>query len=242
MSAGRAEHGRASVDLDPDPAPSGALVECDSVSRTFHRGSVEVAAVRSLSCAVTDGMRVALTGPSGSGKSTLLHLLAGLGSPTTGTIGWPGLGGPPRGRPGVVGMVFQGPSLVPALDVVENVALPLLLAGTDENDAAGHACAALDRLGVGELARKLPEEISGGQAQRVALARVLASRPRLILADEPTGQLDHDTGDRVISVLLDTADELGAALVVSTHDPRVATRLARRWRLDDGRLRTEETS
>jgi putative ABC transport system ATP-binding protein len=218
------------------------LVSCDEASRTFRRGPVRVPAVLPTTCAVAPGMRVALTGPSGSGKSTLLHLLAGLETPTSGTVSWPGLGGPPQGRPGVVGLVFQGPSLIPALDVVENVTLPLLLAGVAERAAVERACTALDRLELGGLARKLPEEISGGQAQRVALARVLASAPRLILADEPTGQLDHATGERVLSVLLDTADDLDAALVVSTHDEQVARRLALRWRMTDGRLHTEETS
>jgi putative ABC transport system ATP-binding protein len=213
-----------------------ALVDCDGVSRTYVRGGVEVIAVRPTSCAVAAGARVALMGPSGSGKSTLLHLLAGVEAPTGGTVVWPGLGGSPQGRPGVVGMVFQGPSLIPALDVVENVTLPLRLAGGDETDAVERACAALDQLGLGALARKLPEEISGGQAQRVAIARVLACAPRLILADEPTGQLDHDSGDRVLTVLLETADELGAALVVSTHDERVARRLSSRWRMEDGLL------
>ncbi len=214
-----------------------ALVRCEDVSRTFTRGGVEIAAVRPTTCAVTPGMRVALTGPSGSGKSTLLHLLAGLDTPTSGTVSWPGLGGPPRDRPGVVGMVFQGPSLIPVLDVVENVALPLLLAGADATDATERATAALDRLELAVLARKLPEELSGGQAQRVAIARVLASAPRLILADEPTGQLDQATGMRVMGALLGAADELGAALVVSTHDPHVARRLPRRWLMEDGRLR-----
>jgi putative ABC transport system ATP-binding protein len=184
-------------------------------------------------------MWIALTGPSGSGKSTLLHLLGGLEAPTSGAVRWPALGGTPRERPGTVGVVFQGPSLIPALDVVENTALPLLLAGTGEDEAVGSACAALDRLRIGDLAHRLPDELSGGQAQRVAVARVLASRPRLILADEPTGRLDRDTGDRVVSVLLETAAELGAALVVSTHDLRVARRLARSWRMDDGRLTVE---
>jgi putative ABC transport system ATP-binding protein len=218
------------------------LVSADAVSRTFTRGGIAVAAVRPTTCTVTPGMRVALTGPSGSGKSTLLHLFAGLDTPTAGSLSWPGLDGPPQGRPGVVGTVFQGPSLVPALDVVENVALPLLLAGVGEVDSAERADVAIRRLEIGELARRLPEEISGGQAQRVAIARVLASRPRLILADEPTGQLDHLTGERVMTVLLETADELGAALVVSTHDEQVARRLPHHWRMDDGRLLVEETS
>ena len=133
--------------------------------------------------------------------------------------------------------MFQGPSLLAPLDVAENVALPLLLDGSDERTAAANARRALARLGLDGLAAKLPEELSGGQAQRVAVARVLAGRPRLILADEPTGQLDHDTGAVVIDALLEAAGALGAALVVATHDPVVARRLQVRWRMEDGALR-----
>ena len=221
------------------PGPAGVLVECAAVSKTFTRGRYWVPAVREVSCVVEAGMRVALSGPSGSGKSTLLHLLAGLETPTAGALSWPGLGGLPR-RPGVVGMVFQGPSLVRALDVAENVALPLRLAGMADSGADERVRAALDRLRIADLAAKLPEELSGGQAQRVAVARVLAVRPRLILADEPTGQLDRDTGTRVMAVLLEVSEELGAALVVATHDPAVAGRLAVRWRMADGLLSVEK--
>jgi putative ABC transport system ATP-binding protein len=140
----------------------------------------------------------------------------------------------------VLGVVFQGPSLIPALNVVENVALPLLLASAAQDEAMDRALGALDRLGVGQLGGKLPEELSGGQAQRVAVARVLACRPSLILADEPTGQLDHEAGDRVVSVLLEAAEELGAALLVATHDPTVSKRLGKRWRMVDGRLTVAE--
>jgi ABC-type lipoprotein export system ATPase subunit len=223
------------------PAGAGAvLVRCAAVSRTFRRGGVEVAAVRKVDCTITAGMRIALTGPSGSGKSTLLHLLAGLDRPTAGTISWPGLGGSPRERPGLAGVVFQGPSLIPALDVQENVALPLLLAGVCETDAVERAAAALDGLALGPLAAALPEELSGGQAQRVAIARVLAGRPTLVLADEPTGQLDRDTAAQVMTALLQAADELDATVVVATHDPEVAGRLSRQWRMDDGALLAAE--
>jgi putative ABC transport system ATP-binding protein len=201
------------------------------VARDVHLAFGSTQALRGVTVEVAPGEVLALRGPSGSGKSTLLHLLAGLDTPTTGTVTWLA-----RCGPGTVGMVFQGPSLIPALDVAENVALPLLLAGVDDADAARRAREALDRLDLGGLARKLPDEISGGQAQRVAIARVLAGAPRLILADEPTGRLDHATGERVLAVLLETADELDAALVVSTHDPQVARRLSSRWRMDDGRL------
>jgi ABC-type lipoprotein export system ATPase subunit len=234
MSAEAAMNGSAAV---RQPAPCRpVLVECASVSRVFGSGPGAVPAVREVTVAVYAGTRVALTGPSGSGKSTLLHLMAGLETPTGGTVRWPGLGGPPHGCPGVVGMVFQGPSLIPALNVVENVALSLLLAGVPRDEALRSALGALDRLGIGELAPKLPEEVSGGQAQRVAVARVLACRPSLILADEPTGQLDHEAGGRVMSVLLAAAEDVHAALVVCTHDPTVAERLGARWRMVDGRL------
>lgn len=236
MSA--ASSGSAGAGQVADPLPAGCLVVCDRIGCTFHRGEVAVAALREVSCRIESGAHVAVTGPSGSGKSTLLHVVAGLETPTAGRVAWPGLGGVTRCRPGTVGVVFQGPSLVPALNVVENVALPLLLGGLGEDQAVERACAALDRVRVGGLGAHLPEELSGGQAQRVAVARALASRPRLILADEPTGQLDRDTGDRVVAVLLETAAELGAALVVATHDERVARRLACRWQMADGRLTT----
>jgi putative ABC transport system ATP-binding protein len=187
-------------------------------------------------------MRVALTGASGSGKSTLLHLMAGLDRPTTGEISWPALGGKPQERPGLVGIVFQGPSLLPPLSVTENAALPLLLGGTAPEQATARAIAALSTLGIAELGGKLPEELSGGQAQRVAVARVLAARPRLILADEPTGQLDAAHAAQVADVLVEIAAELDAGLVIATHDPAVACRLAHRWRIHDGALSTSDES
>ena len=215
------------------------LVECIDACLTLGRGRTAVVAVTDANCQVRRGDRVALTGPSGSGKSSLLHLLAGFETPTAGLVTWPTWRLPPVGRPGAVGVVFQGESLLPALDVQENVALPLLLAGVAEAGAKLRAAAALATVGVGGLARKLPAELSGGQAQRVAIARVVASGPALILADEPTGQLDRAAGDRVVSVLLDTADEIDAALIVATHDETVARRLDRRWRMVDGRLHTD---
>jgi ABC-type lipoprotein export system ATPase subunit len=217
---------------DPDDA---VLVRCVRVGRTYGRGSAEVTALTEVTCTIGQGDRVALTGPSGSGKSTLLHLVAGLDQPTSGMISWPGLRGSPPGG-GLVGVIFQGPSLLPALDAAENVALPLLLGGASGAEAIARGRQALERLGIAGLAGKLPEEMSGGQSQRVAAARVLAARPRLILADEPTGQLDHEAGELLISLLLEAADETGAALVVSTHDPAIAVGLAQRWTMRDGRL------
>jgi len=215
-------------------------VRCKHLSRTFGRGPAAVVAIHDVHGTIGCGEQVALMGSSGSGKSTLLHLLAGLDTPTTGSVSWPALGDLPQPRPGQVGMVFQGPSLVPALDVTENVELALVLAGVDRSEITERARGALARLGLGELSARLPEELSGGQAQRVAVARALAGRPRLIVADEPTGQLDHQNGQLVIEALVEAADHLGAALVVATHDPRVAERFAAVWSISDGCLQLPE--
>ena len=216
----------------PERSP---VVVCDGISRRYGTGSGAVVALDDVSATVTAGMRVAVTGgPSGSGKSTLLHLMAGLDIPTSGTVTRP----VPAGSLGGVGVVFQGPSLIPDLDVAENVGFPLVLGthGVAAHEVGGRVAVALERLGIADLADKLPEELSGGQAQRAAVARVLVARPAVILADEPTGQLDGETGQLVVSALLDAATELDAALVVATHDPRVTERLAEHWRMTDGRL------
>ena len=212
------------------PVPDGAvLVDCVDVARTYGHGTHAVVAVHGATGQVLAGARIALTGPSGSGKSTLLHLLAGLEKPTAGRIDRP--------TPGVgVGLVFQGPSLLDNFDVTENVALPLLLGGSHPPDALERARHAIERLWIDDLAGVMPFTLSGGQAQRVAIARVLATRPQLILADEPTGQLDRRTADHVVEVLLATAAEIGAAVVIATHDPAVAGRLAEQWDMRDGRL------
>ena len=217
------------------PATAAPLVRCAGIARTYGRGRTAVVALHDATCEIDEGQLIAMVGPSGSGKSTLLHLLAGLDTPTAGTIEWPALAGAPL-RPGPVAVVFQATSLLPPLDVLENVALPLLLAGIDQGAADQAAHLALAALGLDGIAAKLPDEISGGQAQRVAIARALATRPRLLLADEPTGQLDHDTATAVIDALIDAAGRSGAALVIATHDPEVATRLPIRWRVADGRL------
>jgi putative ABC transport system ATP-binding protein/lipoprotein-releasing system ATP-binding protein len=212
------------------------LVVVRGAARTYGSGVTATVALQPTDCVVEAGDRIALAGPSGSGKSTLLHLMAGLDVPTVGTVEWPAIGSRDELRPGHVAVVFQGPSLLPPLTVAENVALPLVLAGVSHDDAAVQSRHALAVLSLAELADKLPEEISGGQAQRVAVARALAGRPQLILADEPTGQLDHENGAVVVDVLIEAAERAGAALVVSTHDPIVAARFAERWELHSGRL------
>jgi putative ABC transport system ATP-binding protein/lipoprotein-releasing system ATP-binding protein len=214
------------------------LVLCSGAGRTYGRGATATVALQPTDCAVAAGSRVALVGPSGSGKSTLLHLLAGLDAPTVGSVSWPGIGSREALRPGPVAVIFQGPSLLPPLTVEENVALPLILDGQQDGDARTAARHALELLHLLDLRDKLPEELSGGQAQRVAVSRALAGRPALILADEPTGQLDRTSGAAVVDVLLAAAEHAEAALVVSTHDPTVAQRLPEAWEMHSGRLVT----
>ncbi len=221
----------------PDhPSTSTPLAVCERAARTFGSGRRATVAVHDASCIIRAGDRIALVGPSGSGKSTLLHLLGGLDIPTSGTVRWPALDhdGTPRGSE--VATVFQGGSLVPSLTVLENVGLPLLLAGKTAAEAHDAATAALSQLAIDELAQALPEELSGGQAQRASVARAVASGPRLLLADEPTGKLDHRAATIVIDVLLAAADALSAALVVATHDQAIAERLKTGWTMESGRL------
>ena len=215
---------------------SDPLVRCRGVARTHGRGATATVALAATDCELWAGDQVALTGPSGSGKSTLLYLMAGLDTPTTGAIDWPAIGTRETLRPVRVAMIFQGPSLLAPLTVAENVALPLILGGSEERDAQRRAQLALDELGLGELAAKLPEEISGGQAQRVAIARAVAGTSQLILADEPTGQLDAASGAAVIEVLLQASRRSGAGLLVSTHDEAMADALPGRWEIHNGEL------
>lgn len=216
------------------------LVRCDDVGHTFGSGPAAIVAVHGATCVVRDKDRIALVGPSGSGKSTLLHLMAGLEEPTSGRLSWPALSSDYYDRAASIGVVFQSPSLIPDLDVFENVELPLLLAPSSGDRSSERTAVlikdALANVGVDDLITRLPEELSGGQAQRVAVARVLAQAPRLILADEPTGQLDSRTAHHVIDVLLSAARRLDAALVVATHDPTVAGRLDTTWSMHEGRL------
>lgn len=217
------------------------LIVGAGLARTYGAGRGAIVAVHDVSCVVEPGARIAVVGPSGSGKSTLIHLLAGLDAPTVGTISWPGLGMHPRRlRPGTIGVVFQGPSLIPALDAVENVALPMVLGGDDEAAARRQATATLERLGLADLTQMLPGELSGGQAQRVAVARALASQPRVLLADEPTGQLDRTTAATIIAAMTDVNQTDATAIVVCTHDNTVADQFATRWTMADGALSISE--
>jgi ABC-type lipoprotein export system ATPase subunit len=218
----------------PDP-----LAETHSLCRSFADGSrARLPVLVDINCHIGTGDRIALVGVSGSGKTTLLHILGGLDIPTSGTIAWPALGPRETLRPAKIALVFQRPSLFPALSVVQNVALPLLLLDK-RGDATAAAMGLLDQFGLSDLAEKLPEELSGGQAQRVAMARALIAKPRLVLADEPTGQLDSATAYHFLDIALHLIGESDAAFVLATHDEAVAARLDIRWSLDAGRLSVE---
>ena len=201
----------------------------------YGSGERRLVALRPTDCVIFEREQIAMVGPSGSGKSTLIHLLSGLQEPTTGAVEWPALRGEVL-RPGPIGVVFQGPSLLPPLTVLENVALPLRLIGAPPGPSARIARTLLELVGVDDLAERIPDELSGGQAQRVAIARALVTTPRLILADEPTSQLDRANSELVTDALLDSADATGAALVVTTHDPSIAARFGRCWTVADGVL------
>lgn len=211
------------------------FVEASGVGRSFLLGGQTVEALQPASFRILPQDRIALMGPSGCGKSTLLMLLADLDAPTAGRLNWPTLGEHGLLRPTQISVVFQAPSLLPMLNVAENVALPLLISNKP-GDPQAEAARALDAIGIADLADKLPEELSGGQAQRVGLARALVGRPRLILADEPTGQLDHATAQQVFDALLAALEGTDTALVVATHDPDIARRLRTIWRMDHGKL------
>ena len=218
------------------PSIEHALVVAQALGRSYRRGGTEVVALREATCTVLPGDRIALVGRSGSGKSTLLHLLGGLDAPTAGTITWPRLGTRDSLRPSQVAFVFQTPSLLPALTTVENVELPLLLGNADLSLVRAAALEALAQLDLSALADKLPEELSGGQAQRVAMARALVAHPQLVLADEPTGQLDRPTAQHVFDTLLAALADTATALIVATHDQAIAERLEQVWRIDHGIL------
>jgi len=215
---------------------SDVYVEVTSVVKTYRRGPYEVAALQHATCRVVEGDRIAVVGPSGSGKSTLLHLMGGLDLQTSGAINWPALADGTRLRPEYISFVFQSMSLLPSLTVLENIELPLMLIERTREGSKERAFQALRSMHLEHTALKLPEEISGGQAQRVAVARALCSGSKVILADEPTGQLDHDTSREMFDVLLESLEGSKTALVIATHDMSIADRMKSLWRIHHGEL------
>jgi putative ABC transport system ATP-binding protein len=220
------------------------MLRVNDLTKTFTTGYGHVTAVDHMSFEVADGEIVAIVGPSGSGKSTMLSLLGLLDEPTSGTIEVGGtdvseLSATQRAkyRCTTVGFVFQNYQLVANLSALENVMLPMEYAGVDKETRKARAAALLDRVGItDDKQARRPGRLSGGEQQRVAVARALANEPSLILADEPTGNLDSKTGRKIIDLLREVAAEFHATVLVVTHDDKVATAAGRRLTLEDGKL------
>jgi putative ABC transport system ATP-binding protein len=220
-----------------------AAIECRGLRKDYRRGDQVIRTLMGVDLSIEAGGFVALMGPSGSGKTTLLNLLAGIDRPTAGTIEVDGtdiarLGRAElaRWRSGHVGYVFQLYNLVPVLTAYENVELPLLLHAIDRTERHRRVSEALELVGLAERHAHLPRQLSGGQEQRVAIARAIVTRPRLLLADEPTGDLDRESAGQVMDLLTRLNRELGQTLVMVTHDSSTAARAARTVRLDKGRI------
>jgi putative ABC transport system ATP-binding protein len=224
----------------PGAAPPNTIVDGIDLAKIYRRGKTETAALRGVSLSVSKGEVVFILGPSGSGKSTLLQLLGALDTPTRGKVLLFGEDVASKSdrersllRRARLGFVFQSFHLVNALTAVENVLVPRVPAGVTAQDRE-RARSLLERLGLGPRLEHLPDELSGGESQRVAIARALIGRPELVLADEPTGELDGPTGAAVVEALREAARSEGAAIVIVTHDERLVKEGDRVLRLRDG--------
>ncbi len=222
--------------------PSGTLYELRGVERRYMRGSTPVLALHDVDLDIQPGEFVSMEGPSGSGKSTLLQLLGALDTPTSGTIRFEGNemasasdSSLTRIRSQEIGFVFQQFNLIPTLTAAENVGIAMIPHGPSKAERRARSAELLERVGLGGRLDHLPSRMSGGEQQRVAIARALANRPRVIIADEPTGNLDSASAQDVMSLLneLQSGDE-AVTIVVATHDTDVASRAGRRIRLRDG--------
>ncbi|MFM5947862.1 MAG: ABC transporter ATP-binding protein [Novosphingobium sp.] len=220
-----------------------AVIELTDLTRSFEQGGERIDVLRGVNLAVQPGEIVALLGPSGSGKSTLLQAVGLLeggfgGSIRIGGVEAGGLGSDQRTelRRSFVGFVYQFHHLLPDFTALENVVLPQLVAGKERAEAEERAGELLTALGLAERLVHRPSQLSGGEQQRVAVARALANRPALVLADEPTGNLDEKTADKVLAQFLELVRTTGSAALVATHNERLATRMDRVVRLHEGRL------
>ncbi|MFO1252917.1 MAG: ABC transporter ATP-binding protein [Inhella sp.] len=224
------------------------LIRLRGLTKSYRRGDQTIPVLQGIDLDVPAGDFIALMGPSGSGKSTLLNLLAGIDQPSSGSIE---IGGTQIAqlseaqladwRAAHVGFIFQFYNLMPVLNALENVELPLLLTNLSAKQRRAHALAALELVGLSDRLDHLPSELSGGQQQRVAIARALVTDPTLIVADEPTGDLDRHTAEEVLALLQRLNQELGKTIVMVTHDPKAAARARRLVELEKGVLVTAES-
>jgi lipoprotein-releasing system ATP-binding protein len=220
------------------------VLACENIVRRFTEGDISLEVLSGVDFSVGAGERIAIIGESGAGKTTLLQLLGGLDQPTSGTVTVQGrdmaaLNGTERGllRNKALGFVYQFHHLLPEFSALENVAMPLLMRRLPVQQVREQATALLERVGLSDRLDHRPGELSGGERQRAAVARALITRPAVVLADEPTGNLDHANGERVFELMLELNREYNSALVVVTHDPVLAGRMDRIVRLEDGVLR-----
>ncbi len=218
-----------------------AIVQLENLTKVYGQGETAVSALKNVNLIINAGEFVAVMGPSGCGKSTLLHLVGGLDKPSNGKVLLNGQDVSQMGdneltevRRRQIGFIFQFFNLIPVLTAVENAALPLVLDGVNQNEAHTKANNWLQKVGLPDRASNRPDQLSGGQQQRVAIARALAAEPNLVLADEPTGNLDSRAADEIAGLLRQVADEWGRAVLMVTHDPRIAAYSDRIIFLKDG--------
>lgn len=219
------------------------ILRCEQLSKTYIEGPLHVEVLKGIDLDVQKGERIAIVGASGSGKSTLLHLLGGLDLPSRGSV-WingqemSGVSDKRRGeiRNKNLGFVYQFHHLLPEFTALENVAMPLFIRGDDKSAALSHAGKLLEQIGLGHRLQHRPIELSGGERQRAAIARALVTQPQCVLADEPTGNLDHRTAETVFDMLMQLNQEIGTALILVTHDLGLAERMDRIYHLEDGEL------
>ena len=222
---------------------SNPVVSCRNLNKRFNQGDLDVNVLEDITLSIGTGERVAIMGSSGSGKSTLLHLLGGLDTPTSGEVELVGQKLATLNerqlsalRNQSLGFIYQFHHLLGEFTLLENVAMPLLIADIGIEEARERSNIMLQQVGLSNRIKHKPGELSGGERQRAAIARALVTRPRCVLADEPTGNLDRKTADHVYGLMLDLNEAYGVSFLVVTHDASLASRMERQWRLTDGRL------
>ena len=228
---------------------SSAIVEVKAATKVFQQGNIEVKALRGLSLRVEKGEFLAISGPSGSGKTTLLNLIGALDTPSSGSVlledkdlSKMSRSALSRLRRDRIGFVFQAYNLVPVLTAYENTALVLRLQGASKAEQRERVMKLLSDVGLEGMENRRPDQLSGGQQQRVAIARAIAAEPAVVLADEPTANLDSETADKLLDLMENLNRERLITFIFSTHDPKVMARARRKVRLVDGRVESDETS